>query len=166
MTLYDLNLQMQEILDMAESGEFDEDLIANTLEGVEGEIEDKLDSYGVIVNELQDDVDKLDKEIKRLNAKKKTITGSIDYLKRMVMFTMGRMDKKKVKGERFTWSIVKNGGKAPVIYEDDFNPLNIPEQFQMWDIQADKALIREVLESGTELPFARLGERGESLRLK
>lgn len=166
MTLYDLNLQMQEILDMAETGDFDEELIANTLEGVEGEIEDKLDSYGVIVNELQDDVDKLDKEIKRLNAKKKTITGSIDYLKRMVMFTMGRMDKKKIKGERFTWSIVKNGGKAPVIYEDDFNPLNIPEQFQMWDVQADKALIREVLESGTELPFARLGERGESLRLK
>lgn len=166
MTLYDLNLQMQEILDMAETGEFDEELIANTLEGVEGEIEDKLDSYGVIVNELQDDVDKLDKEIKRLNAKKKTITGSIDYLKRMVMFTMGRMDKKKIKGERFTWSIVKNGGKAPVIYEDDFNPLNIPEQFQMWDVQPDKALIREVLESGTELPFARLGERGESLRLK
>lgn len=166
MTLYSLTVQMQEILDMAESGEFDEELIANTLEGVEGEIEDKLDSYGVIVNELQDDVDKLDKEIKRLNAKKKTITGSIDYLKRMVMFTMGRMDKKKIKGERFTWSIVKNGGKAPVIYEDDFNPLNIPEQFQMWDVQPDKALIREVLESGTELPFARLGERGESLRLK
>ena len=165
MTLYSLTVQMQEILDMAESGEFDEELIANTLEGVEGEIEDKLDSYGVIVNELQDDVDKLDKEIKRLNAKKKTITGSIDYLKRMVMFTMGRMDKKKIKGERFTWSIVKNGGKAPVIYEDDFNPLNIPEQFQMWDVQPDKALIREVLESGTELPFARMGERGESLRL-
>lgn len=110
MTLYSLTVQMQEILDMAESGEFDEELIANTLEGVEGEIEDKLDSYGVIVNELQDDIEKLDKEIKRLTAKKKTITGSIDYLKKMVMYTMGQMDKKKVKGERFTWSIQKNGG--------------------------------------------------------
>lgn len=166
MTLYDLNLQMQEILDMAETGEFDEELIANTLEGVEGEIEAKLDSYGVIVNELQDDVDKLDKEIKRLDAKKKTITGSIDYLKKMVMYTMGQMDKKKVKGERFTWSIVKNGGKAPLVIDADILPLDVPEDYQHIDIGFDRTAIREALEAGQELTFARLGERGESLRLK
>lgn len=166
MTLYSLTVQMQEILDMAESGEFDEELIANTLEGVEGEIEDKLDSYGVIVNELQDDIDKLDKEIKRLTAKKKTITGSIEYLKKMVMFTMEQMATKKVKGERFTWSIQKNGGKAPLIINEGVLALSVPERFQLVDFDFDKAEIRKALEDGEELDFAHLGERGESLRLK
>ena len=166
MTLYDLTVQMQEILDMAETGEFDEDLIANTLEGVEGEIEVKLDNYGIIVNELMTDVAKIDQEIKRLTAKKKTISGSIDYLKNMVTQTMNTMNTKKVKGEKFTWSIQKNGGKAPLIIEDNITPLDVPEDFQQVDIGFDKTEIRKVLELGYSLPFAHLGERGESLRLK
>ena len=166
MTLYSLTVQMQEILDMAESGEFDEDLIANTLEGVEGEIEVKLDSYGVIVNELMTDVAKIDQEIKRLTAKKKTISGSIDYLKNMVTQTMNTMNTKKVKGEKFTWSIAKNGGKAPVIIKEGTNILSVPEAFQDWDVKFDKTAIREALESGKTLDFAYLGERGESLRLR
>ena len=51
MTLYDLNIQFQTILEMAEDGDIDPQLITDTLEGVEGDIEAKLDSYGVVVNE-------------------------------------------------------------------------------------------------------------------
>lgn len=166
MTLYELNIQMQEILAMAESGEFDEDLIKGTLEGVEGEIETKLDSYGVIVNELQADLNKVDNELKRLMAKKKTLSGSIDFLKNNVRATLERMGKKSVKGDRFTWSITKNGGKAPVIIKEGTSILAIPEDYQDWDVKFNKTAIREALENGEELDFAYLGERGESLRLR
>lgn len=166
MTLYELNVQMQEILEMAESGEFDEELIANTLEGVEGEIEIKLDSYGVIVNELQLDVEKIDQEIKRLTTKKKTIANSINYLKNMVMQTMGTLNTRKVKGDKFTWTIAKNGGKAPLIIDEDMPAISLPEEYQLWDVKPNKEVIRQDLEAGKELPYARLGERGESLRLK
>lgn len=166
MTLYELNIQMQEILAMAESGEFDEDLINGTLEGVEGEIETKLDSYGVIVNELQADLNKVDNELKRLTAKKKTLSGSIDFLKNNVRATLERMGKKTVKGDRFTWSITKNGGKAPVIIKEGTSILSIPEDYQDWDVKFNKTAIREALENGKELDFAYLGERGESLRLR
>ena len=166
MTLYALTVQMQEILDMAESGEFDEDLIANTLEGVEGEIETKLDSYGVIVNELQADLDKVDAELKRLTAKKKTLSGSIDFLKTNVRATLERLGKRTVKGDRFTWSITKNGGKAPVIIKEGTSILSIPEEYQDWDVRFNKTAIRDALERGEELNFAYFGERGESLRLR
>lgn len=151
---------------MAESGEFDEELIANTLEGVEGEIEIKLDSYGVIVNELQADVEKIDQEIKRLTTKKKTIANSINYLKNMVMQTMGTLNTRKVKGDKFTWTIAKNGGKAPLIIDEDMPAISLPEEYQLWDVKPNKEVIRQDLEAGKELPYARLGERGESLRLK
>lgn len=166
MTLYELNIQMQEILEMAESGEFDEEVIKGTLEGVEGEIEAKLDSYGVIVNELQTDIAKIDQELKRLTAKKKTLAGSVDYLKKNVMETMGRMDKRTVKGDRFTWTIAKNGGKRPLIFAPFFDVLEIPEKYQSWDVKPDKEKIREALENGEEFDFVLLGDRGESLRLR
>ena len=50
MTLYNLTVQFQTILEMAEDTELDPQLIADTLEGVEGEIEVKLDSYGIVMN--------------------------------------------------------------------------------------------------------------------
>lgn len=166
MTLYELNVQMQEILDMAESGEFDEELISNTIEGVEGEIEIKLDSYGVIIIELQADIEKIDQEIKRLTSKKKTIANSINYLKNMVMQTMGTLNTRKVKGDKFTWTIAKNGGKAPLIIDESMPAICLPEEYQLWDVKPNKDVIRQDLEAGKQLPYARLGERGESLRLK
>lgn len=167
MTLYDLNIQMQTILEMAEDGDLDPQLIADTLEGVEGEIEDKLDSYGVVMNELQMDVTKIDQEIKRLTEKKRLINNNIDRMKNAVQYTMTEvLNTKKVKGEKFTWSIQKNGGKAPVILNPDVSIMSYPERFQDWDVKADKVAIREALEAGEVLPFASLGERGESLRLK
>lgn len=166
MTLYELNTQFERIMEMAESGEFEEDVIRGTLESVEGDIEDKLDSYGVVVNELLNDIEKIDNELKRLTAKKRTLSGSVDYLKRNVMDTLIRLDKRTIKGDHFTWTIAKNGGKRPVVFKEGYNILSIPERFQDWTVKPDREQIREALESGEELDFATLGERGESLRLK
>lgn len=167
MTLYELNVQFQTILEMAEDDELDPQLLADTLEGVAGEIEDKLDSYGVVMNELQMDVTKIDQEIKRLTEKKKRINTNIDKMKNAVQYTMTEvLHTRKVKGEKFTWAIQKNGGKAPLIINDDVFPFNIPEQYQQVDFDFDRAEIRAALERGEELEFAHLGERGESLRLK
>ena len=166
MTLYELNVQMQTILEMAEDGELDPQLIADTLEGVEGEIEIKLDSYGIVMNELQMDVAKIDLEIKRLTENKKQINNNIDRMKAAVMNTMTLMGTRKVKGDNFTWSIQKNGGKAPLIIDESVPAISLPEEYQLWDVRPNKEVIRQDLEAGAILPYARLGERGESLRLK
>lgn len=166
MTLYDLNIQFATILEMAEDGDIDPQLIADTLEGVEGDIEAKLDSYGVVVNELLTDAAKIDTEIKRLMAKKKVINNNIDRMKSAVMATMVNLDKKKVAGERFTWQIQKNGGKAPLIFDDWFDTLALPEDLQDWEVTPDKDAIRKALEEGADIEGVRIGERGESLRLK
>lgn len=167
MTLYSLNVQMQTLLEMAEDGELGPQLIADTLEGVEGEIEVKLDSYGVVVNELQMDVAKIDQEIKRLTEKKKSINNNITRMKDAVTYTLTDVLKtRKVKGDNFTWAIQKNGGKAPLIIDADFPIVSMPEKYQDWDVSIDKEAMRKDLENGVVLPYARLGERGESLRLK
>ena len=166
MTLYDLNVQMQTILEMAEDDELDPQLIADTLEGLEGEVEDKLDSYGIVMNELYMDIEKITVEIKRLTDAKKRISNNIDRMKAAVKASMDLMGKKKVQGNHFTWQIQKNGGKAPLIIDEDMPAISLPEEYQLWDVKLNKEAIRQDLEAGKELPYARLGERGESLRLK
>ena len=166
MTLYELSVQMQTILEMAEDDELDPQLIADTLEGLEGEVEDKLDSYGIVMNELYMDIEKITVEIKRLTDAKKRISNNIDRMKEAVKASMDLMGKKKVQGNHFTWQIQKNGGKAPLIIDESVPAISLPEEYQIWDVKPNKEVIRQDLEAGKELPYARLGERGESLRLK
>lgn len=166
MTLYELNVQFQTILEIAEDDELDPELIAGTLECVEGDIEDKLDSYGIVMNELYMDIEKITVEIKRLTDAKKRISDNIDRMKAAVKASMELMGKKKVQCNHFTWQIQKNGGKAPLIIDEGFPVVSMPDKYQDWDVKVDKVALREDLEAGVVLPYARLGERGESLRLK
>lgn len=166
MTLYDLNVQFCTLLELAEDGDIDPQVIANTLEGLEGDIEAKLDSYGVVVNELLTDIAKIDTEIKRLTEKKRRINTNIDRIKEKIYSTMLIMNKKKIVGERFTWQIQKNGGKTPLVFDTHFDVLSLPEDFQQWDVKPDKEALRNALENGQEFEYVRLGERGESLRLR
>lgn len=166
MTLYELSIQFQTILEMAEDGEIDMDVVNGTLECVEADIEQKLDSYGVVINELSDDIEKIEKEIKRLTDKKRTIDNNITRMKGAIKDAMEAIGKKKIKGDKFTWTIAKNGGKRPVVFKEGYNILSIPERFQNWTVNPDRDEIRQALENGEQLDFATLGERGESLRLK
>lgn len=166
MTLYELSIQFQTILEMAEDGEIDMDVVNGSLECVESDIEQKLDSYGVVINELSNDIENIEKEIKRLTERKRTIDNNITRMKGAIKAAMDAIGKKKIQGDKFTWTIAKNGGKRPVVFKEGYNILSIPEQFQDWTVKPDRELIREALENGEELDFATLGERGESLRLK
>lgn len=166
MTLYQLSIQFQTILEMAEDGEIDMDVVNGSLECVEADIEQKLDSYGVVINELSNDIENIEKEIKRLTEKKRTIDNNITRMKGAIKTAMDAIGKKKIQGNKFTWTIAKNGGKRPIVFKEGYNILSIPERFQDWTVKPDREQIREALESGEELDFATLGERGESLRLK
>ena len=59
----------------------DTECILDTLEGVDYEIEEKANSYAIIMDSFQADIDHLDKELKRLQKKKKTYENRIKGLK-------------------------------------------------------------------------------------
>ena len=164
MTLYDLNVQMQTILEMAEDGDLDQKLIADTLEGVEGEIEDKLDSYAIVIKDLESTIAKVDGEMSRLKDVRTRLSNNIDRMKKSVYTSMIATNHKKVQGEHFTWSIQKNGGKQKIAITKPVN--EIPGEYFRVKYELDNEYIRMMLDSGADLDFAHYEERGESLRLK
>lgn len=61
-------------------------------------------------------------------------------------------------------AVQKNGGKTP-IQIDDIDPSEVAEVFQVETISINRDRVREFLEAGERLPFARLVERGVHLRV-
>ena len=159
-TLYELTGQYRELLDMAETEELDKQLIADTLEALEGEIETKADGYAKIIRELEGKAELLKSEIDRLSNRKTAIENNIKSMKEALQNAMYITGKVKFKTNLFNFSIQKNPPKLVID-----KPEEIPEKFLIpQPPKVDNTKLKEVLKE-KELPFAHL-EQSESLRIR
>ena len=81
--IYELTNDFLELLNMLEDEEVDEEVIMDTLESIEYEIEDKADGYAKIIKALEADVDGIQKENNRLTSRKKTYENRIKWLQQI-----------------------------------------------------------------------------------
>ena len=160
-SLYELKENYKQIEEMLYEEEIDEKLILDTLESIEGEIEDKADNYAKIIKELEAKRDARKNEAKRLNDSAITFDNRIKSLKQNLFNTMKETGKTKFTTNLFAFNIVKNGGKQAIEIDGE-----VPEQYTKTIIENDTDKIRQALENGENLPFAHLKARGESLRIK
>ena len=161
--LYDLTSDVMLLQDMLENELDDEQMLLDTLEGVQYEYEYKLEQYAKIIRNLEADANAYKLEATRLNDRRKTIENNIDKLKKHMFESMKATGITKVKGSVLNVSIQKNGGKLPVIVDCDVKdlPSHAVKVVESPDLEA----IRKLIDAG-ECDFARYGERGESLRIK
>ena len=66
-SIYELTGEYLELMNMLEDEEVDEQTIIDTLEALDGEIENKADNYAKIIRSLESDIDGISKENNRLN---------------------------------------------------------------------------------------------------
>ena len=102
-------------------------------------------------------------EADRLAKRAKTIDNQVAHMKDTLLMFLKAAGRDKAGDAVIKASIAKNGGKAPIIMnisEDD-----IPKEYQECIYRANKEAIRNALESGTELEWAYLGERGEHIKI-
>ena len=71
MTLYELTDDFLRLMDIAEDPDTDPDVFRDTLEGIEGAIEDKADGYAKVIRELEARKEGLQKEAERLSSRAK-----------------------------------------------------------------------------------------------
>ena len=149
--LYELTGEYLQLMDMLESGEYDEQTILDTLEGVSGEIEVKADSYAKIIRMLNGQVDMFKAEEERLNARRKTLENNIDRLKRNLEKCMIATGNTKFKTDLFSFSIQKN---APSIVYDDRSL--VPDEYLIpQEPKVDTAALKNALKT-QDMPCAHL----------
>lgn len=159
--LYQLTNNYEQVLNMLYDEDVDEQMILDTLEGIEGEIEDKADGYAKIIRELEAMRDARKEEMYRQQEGARVLDNKIKLLKQNLFNAMKQTGKTKFATDLFTFNIAKNGGKQPLTIDGD-----VPEEYKKIIKENDNEKIRADLEAGKELPFAHLEPRGESLRIE
>lgn len=162
-TLYELTQEYQALLDMMEDCD-DAQVVIDTLEGIEGEIEIKADGYAKVMRQLEGEADAIKAEIDRLSSRKKTIENNIAKMKESLQAAMVATGKTKFKTDLFSFAVQKNGGKAPVVWHIPADEL--PDKFVKIERKPDSAAMFDYIELTGDTRYAHLGERGESLRIK
>lgn len=162
--LYQLTSNYETVLNMLYDEEVDEQMVIDTLESIEGEIEDKADGYAKIIKELLGDAEKIKVEKQRLETRQKAFENRARLLKDNLEKVLKQLGKTKFKTELFSFNIQKNGGKLPLIIDDI---ARVPEEyFKHTEKELDNEKIRQALKDEENIPFAHYGEQGESLRIK
>lgn len=159
--LYQLTNNYEIVLNMLYDEDADEEMILDTLEAIEGEIEDKADNYAKIIKELEAKQNARKEEAKRLTESAKVFENRVKALKSNLFNSMKATGKTKFATDLFSFNIAKNSGKQTLTIDGE-----VPEEYTKTITENDTDKIRQALEKGEKLTFAHFEPRGESLRIK
>ena len=163
MTLYELTGQWLQLQELAQDPDVDWDVFEDTLEGLEGTIEDKAVGYAKVIRGMEADNDAIDEEIKRLQKRKTTASNAIDRMKTALQTAMELTNKPKIKTELFSFTIRNNPPKVVLdVPEADVPPAYLIPQ----PPKVDKGKLKDDLKHGAVLDGIAHLEQGQSLQIK
>ena len=162
-SIYELTEDYMNLLAMAEDPDIDEQAFMDTLEGIEGALEDKADGYAKVMKQLEANADGLDAEINRLQERKSLMAKNVDRMKSTLQKMMETTGKEKFKTELFSFNIQNN---PPSLVMDSEDIEVIPMEYLVpQDPKIDKTKIKADIKAGKEITFAHM-VTGRSLRIK
>jgi hypothetical protein len=163
-TLYELTDDYLTLLEMAEDPDMDEQAFVDTLDGIDGALEDKAEGYAKVIRTLEGDAAACDAESKRLRNKKQTIENNIRRMKQALQITMEVTGKTKFKTALFSFNIQKN---TPSVVMDEQYIENIPERFLVRkDPEINRKAIKDAINAGEDIGGIAHLESTESLRIR
>ena len=164
MTIYEITNDYLQLMQMMEDPELDPKTLADTMEGIEGELEDKADNYARVMKNMEADLNGIKAEIERLSTRKKTIENNIKRMKEALQFSMETTGKTKFKTELFSFGIRKN---APAVIMDEPYIENVPERFLKYsDPTINRTAIKEAIQNGEDLEGLAHLESSTSLSIR
>lgn len=137
--------------------------LTECLDSIEEAIDEKASNIVKLVSSLDVDVAGIDKEIKRLQAMKKTISNNQTNLKEYLRYNMELTGITKIKHSLFSITLGKPTVTAEII-DIDF----LPDQYVNTEvvIKADKKAILKALKDGKDIPGAVLSTGKSRLLIK
>ena len=159
--LYEIVESLRDFIE-ANEGLEDEQAYKDTLEALEGELDDKVEQWNRAIKNQEAEAAALKAEIDRLTERYKAQSSQVARMKDTLMGYLKALGRKEG-GKVLMAKIIKNGGAQPL--ELLCQPEELPKAFRKVKIEADNAAIREALNNGKKLKFARLLERGEHIKV-
>ena len=163
-SIYELAQDYLTIQSMMEDPDLDPQVLADTMEGIDGALEDKAEAYAKIMRNLDGDIEALEEEVRRLTSRKKALENNIQRMKAALQGMMEVTGKTKFKTQLFSFNIQRN---APAVIIDIDDIANMPEEFLKFKApEVNKTAIKEALQSGADLEGIAHLTQSNSLRIK
>ena len=141
-----------------------EDEIMESLEQVKGDFEEKARNICAVIAELESKADARSQHAERLEERARIANNYARRLKEYLHQKMKETEITTIESPEFTITVAKNGGKKGLEIDHDKLPSGYFGQKVVETLDTDR--IREELEQGKELSFAKYRERGTHLRIK
>lgn len=165
MKLYELAEQYNALLEM---DDLPDDALADTLEAIGGEFEDKADGIACMIKEAKAASAAIKAEIDALDARRKAKDSLARRLSDYLLQQMQAVGRQKIETARNCVTVAK---KAPSLKIDDENAfivwaaLDHDEYIKYKSPEIDKTAVRDAIKGGKDIPGARL-EGGYRLAVK
>jgi hypothetical protein len=164
LTLYTLADQYQQAAERMADLDLPEEVVADTLEGMAGEIEVKATNVAMFVRNLEAGAEAIKEAEARMAARRKAIENRAKRIRAYLQGQMERTGITKIECPYFKLA-VRDNPPAVVIDQEG----SIPERFMRTPEPPppapDKKAIADALKAGEEVPGAHL-ERGKRLEIK
>ena len=162
--IYEITQDYLKLMELASDPEIDPEIIADTFEGIDGELEIKAENYAKIMKNLEGDIAALKAEEERLAKKRKAIENNIKRMKVALQEAMELTGKTKFKTDLFSFGIQKN---APSVVIDAADIRDIPEEYLKYkEPDVDKTAIKNAINAGVDFEGLAHLEVSQSLRIR
>lgn len=126
-------------------------------------IEAKVENCGKYINYLSSQVEIIDKEIERLEARKKSIKKDLEWQKNRTAQFMLAVGKKSVRTPLMT--VFCRHTESVDIFDENAIPLDLKQRVVTTTYKVEKKVIKEAIENGQVIPGARIVSK-DSLQIR
>lgn len=155
--LYQLVAQHRELQAIAEESEIDPQVLLDTLEGLQGDIEAKSRSVAMVVKNLESFADQVDEAAKQMQTRAKRIRERAEGIRTYLKTNMQACGIMKIQCAEFTIALRKNPARADIIDE-----AAIPDAFREWPEppppRINRKAVLDALKAGKLVPGAQLAQ--------
>lgn len=160
-TFFELSAECAQLYEWVDDG--DDQAFLDTLEGLQGEISQKAESYVALINQFEMEAAAADLKQKQFKARMDARKNAVKRLKEALLAGMQMMDVKEMQAGDYKLKIAKNGGVQPLKITGDV-PDNMTKVIVEPDNDKIRAFLKEQPDNACE--WAELQERGVHLTIK
>lgn len=163
MRLYDISQQFISIQELAENDESMIEAVADTMEGIAADFEQKGQAVVVIFKGMEADIEAIDSELKRLSEKKKAIQNRVEWLRNYLQDNMAATGITKISCPLFNITLSEAAKQVEV-----FDESALPDDYVTVKtvLSPDKRKLLADLKEGVDIPGAMLVEGTRRLTIK
>ncbi len=147
MNLYEIKEEFLTLLDAIANGEIPDEAVADTLESMKGEFDEKIENTACYIKNLKAETDAIKAEENSLKERRQAKEHHIERLKNGMMECMSHLGIKKVEGARARVTMSTRAGASVLISPDAV----IPEEYQRTKVEPDKTALKEALKAGVDI---------------